>query len=83
MAKVKGMRIIRINNITCTSMFQRNKCLIFDPLYHKDSAMALNIIDNYSRWSKASPVPDIRCLIVAAALVKNWISHFGQLQLIK
>ena len=37
----------------------------------------LTVIDRYSRWPDATPLPDMRALTVAKALYKNWICTFG------
>ena len=37
----------------------------------------LTMIDRYSRWPEAIPIPDMTAETVAQEFYKNWVSHYG------
>jgi len=37
----------------------------------------LTIIDRFSRWPEAIPLPNMNAQTVAAAFIDNWVARFG------
>lgn len=43
----------------------------------EDMRYCVTLIDRYTRWPEAIPVPDIRATTVADAILKTWFCRFG------
>jgi transposase InsO family protein len=47
------------------------------PVTHKGNRYVLVIVDSFSKWMEAYPLPDIEAKTVAETLVREFISRFG------
>jgi cleavage and polyadenylation specificity factor subunit 1 len=61
-----------------TRRFQHVNIDLVGPLpEHRGFSYLLTVVDRYTRWPEAIPLPDVRTETVASAFAANWIARYG------